>query len=192
MTARTELLSNVDGDVFVVIGPADSAATTSEVLVFESFGHDLDFAYRLVGILAIGLGAIVTTIIASGAAPKMLYVLPSAWLVIAFFAFRRARDHRRRYGRFELDVARGELRHRWHEHPIRTHSIAEIVRVHVETIARGARDEESQRGARVEQVALRWMELELTSGACLRLARALPWELSRVRAKLHDLGIAVA
>ena len=185
-SARTSLLSNVDGEAYVV--DARDAAGRGDVLVFESFGHDLDFALILVGVIAFGLGALVTAIIASGAAPKTLYVLPAVWTVIGGFAFRAARRHRRRYGRFELDPGRAELRHAWHTGPVRTLALTEIARIHVEQLAH--RDAETQRGARVEEVSPRWMELELRDGARLRIARARPWELTRVRAKLNEMGIA--
>ncbi|MFI5301848.1 MAG: hypothetical protein ACHREM_27475, partial [Polyangiales bacterium] len=122
------------------------------------------------------------------AAPRPLISLPIAWLAIAFFALRRARSHRRRFGHFELDAARGELRHAWHDRPLRTLPFASVRFAIVEAVDDPASEE---RGARLEQVRARWLELELAGAERIRLARGRPWELRRVCSALRDVGIAV-
>ncbi len=180
--ARVVLLSTSDAEVTVVERPQGS------LLVFDSHGHDLDFAMRLVAVAALVLTLLITILVVGRAAPKPLLLLPITWIVIAAFALGRARQHRRRFGRFELDAASGELRHAWHERPIRTLPLRAIRFASIEAFD----DPDSHaRGARLEQVRARWLELELEGGQRIRVARGRTWELRRVCSALADVGVEV-
>jgi hypothetical protein len=180
--ARTILLRTSDGEVVAIDRPQ------GPLLVFDSHGHDLDFAMHIVAVSAILLTVLVTLIVASHAAPRPLIAFPVTWVVIAVVALRRARTHRRRFGHFEIDIARAELRHAWHERPLRTLPSRAIRFAAVETVDD---PDEAARGVRIEQVQPRWLELELTDGERLRIARGRPWELRRICAALRDVGIEV-
>lgn len=173
------LLHNSDAEVIV---------REDGVLVCVCMGHDFDLALRGLAAFATVLGVVITLIVVAGA-PKLLLTVSITWFVCAATMVAFARARRRRHGRFEIDGARGELRHLFRGTVVRVAPLAEVVR------ARSLRDpsdlDGEERPRSMRDVPRRWLVLELRDGSMLRLARGMPWELSRLEKALREEGIAI-
>ncbi len=173
------LLHNSDAEVI---------ARDDGVLVCVCMGHDLDLALHGLAALATVLGLVITLIVLAGA-PKLLLSISSTWFVSAAAMVAWARVRRARHGRFEIDGARGELRHLYRGKLLGVAPLAEVAGA---SRLRDATDlEPDERPRSMREVPRRWLVLQLRDGRRLRLARGLPWELARVEKVLREEGIAI-
>jgi hypothetical protein len=172
------LLHNSDAEVI---------ARDDGVVVCICMGHDLDLALHGLAAFATVLGVVITLIVVAGA-PRLLLSVSITWFVGAATMVGFARARRRRHGRFEIDGARGELRHLFRGAVVRIAPLTEVVRAVSVRDPTDLDGEERPRSMR--DVPRRWLVLELRDGARLRLARGLPWELARIEKALREEGIA--
>lgn len=143
---------------------------------------ELEFAVRGVAFLALAAGAVVAVIAALGYAPRLLLLVSGTWVGGAIVAFVASARNARRYGRFELDRAAGEVRQSRQGKLVRRIPLAEVRAV---TTAADRAGEPPERF----DVAPKWVMLRLASGEVLRLGRGMPWELPRVLRAVGEVGI---
>jgi hypothetical protein len=168
------LLDNGDGTIRIV---------DERCLVCVCETGEFDFAIRGIAFIALAAGSVVTLLAGLGYAPRLLLLVSGTWLVGAIVALAVSVRQARRYGRFELDGAAGELRQLRRGKLVRTIALAEV-----RSVSTAADRVGGTPGSRFD-VAPKWVTLHLRSGEELRLGRGMPWQLPPVLRAIAELGI---
>lgn len=152
-----KLVSNHDGVV---------AHDPPFALACECQGLALDLAVRRISLVALALSAIISAIVATGAAPLPILAIALVWTLGAVGARLFARARRREHGRMLLDFEHDTLLHAPRGGPARRIALGRETRISTENS--------------VDEGAPFWLVLTAPGGEKVRLARGRAEELLRV------------